>query len=114
MFANVIAGDEDNQAADRGNAHLRRKSVVVDDPFDWGRDKGLRRPMAETITDEAQVKGSSKLWRELPENLRDTYWKGDDSQTADLVGRLTGSSNLYQDESLPFGDFSAVVPRRMT
>ena len=73
MFSYRIGGDEDKEADDRDNAHLMPKSIVVDDAFDWGNDKLLRHPLAETIIYEAHVKGFSKLWKELPEPLRGTY-----------------------------------------
>ena len=73
MFSCRIGGEEDAEPDDRDNAHLMPRCVVVDDAFDWGNDKLLRRPLAETIIYEAHVKGFSKLWKALPENLRGTY-----------------------------------------
>lgn len=73
MFSYRIGGDEDKEMDDRDNAHLMPRSVVVDDAFDWGNDRLLQRPLAESIIYEAHVKGFSTLWKELPENLRGTY-----------------------------------------
>ena len=73
MFSYRMGGEEDTEADDRDNAHLMPRSIVVDDAFDWGNDRLLRSPLAETIIYEAHVKGFSKLWTELPENLRGTY-----------------------------------------
>lgn len=73
MFSYRVRGDEDKEVDERDNAALMPKAVVVDDAFDWGGDKLLRRPLAETVIYEAHVKGFSKLWKELPKNLRGTY-----------------------------------------
>jgi len=73
MFAYRMGGEDDSEMDDRDNAALMPKAVVVDDAFDWGVDKLLRRPFSETIIYEAHVKGFSQLWKELPENLRATY-----------------------------------------
>ncbi len=73
MFGYKIGGNEDLERDERDNSALMPKSVVVDDRFDWGADKLLRRPPAESVIYEVHVKGFSKLWEELPENLRGTY-----------------------------------------
>jgi glycogen operon protein len=49
------------------------KSVIVDPAFDWQGDRHPDIPMAQTIIYETHVKGFSKLWTELPENIRGTY-----------------------------------------
>ncbi|CAN5671855.1 glycogen debranching protein GlgX [soil metagenome] len=48
-----------------------------------------------------QVGGFPILWAEWNDKYRDTvrrYWRGDGGQTAELGYRLTGSSDLYQDD----------------
>jgi isoamylase len=66
-------GAEDLELDKTDSAAVMPKCVVVDDRFDWGDDRLLRRPFPEAIIYEVHVKGFSKLWNELPENLRGTY-----------------------------------------
>src|SRR5262245_31116958 len=73
MFGYKIGGHEDYEIDTRDNANFMPKCVVVDDHFDWGGDRLLRRPLAESIIYEVHVKGFSKLWAEVPEKLRGTY-----------------------------------------
>ncbi len=73
MFGYRVGGNEDLDMDDRDNAALMPRCVVVDDAFDWGGDRRLDRPMADTVIYEAHVKGFSKLWPVLPEKLRGTY-----------------------------------------
>jgi glycogen operon protein len=49
------------------------KAVVVDPAFAWGLDLRPNRPLHETVIYEVHVKGFSKLWDALPEELRGTY-----------------------------------------
>ena len=49
------------------------KSVVIDDAFDWGDDRLLDRPQADSVIYEVHVKGFSKLCPHIPEELRGTY-----------------------------------------
>jgi glycogen operon protein len=65
--------DKDVSKDDRNNAHCMPKSVVIDPEFDWQGDKGPNIPMSNLIIYEAHVKGFSKLWKKLPENIRGTY-----------------------------------------
>ncbi|YAF94086.1 MAG: glycogen debranching protein GlgX [Nodularia sp. CChRGM 3473] len=55
------------------NAQTMPKSVVVDQSFDWEDDKLLYRPWHETIIYETHVKGFTKLYSDIPEELRGTY-----------------------------------------
>ena len=73
MFGYKMGGKEDLERDERDNAAFMPKCVVVDDAFDWGGDHLLRRALSETIIYEVHVKGFSKLWTEVPENLRGTY-----------------------------------------
>jgi glycogen operon protein len=73
MFGYRMGGNEDFDLDERDNAALMPRCVVVDDAFDWSGDRRLNRPMAETVVYEVHVKGFSKLWPALPENLRGTY-----------------------------------------
>jgi glycogen operon protein len=73
MFGYRVGGNEDLEMDDRDNAASMPRCVVVDDAFDWSGDRRIGRPMAETVIYEVHVKGFSKLWSALPENLRGTY-----------------------------------------
>ncbi len=74
MFSYVLGAPEADLSKDeRDNAGQMPKSVVIDTAFDWGQDERLDTPMAQTIVYETHVKGFSRLWNELPENLRGTY-----------------------------------------
>jgi isoamylase len=73
MFGYKMGGDEDHEMDDRDNAALMPKSLVIDDKFNWGKDRLIDRPLAETVIYEAHVKGFSKLWKALPKKLRGTY-----------------------------------------
>ncbi len=55
------------------NAVHALKARVVDDRFDWGADRHLHTPLADTVLYEAHVKGFSALNPDLPEPLRGTY-----------------------------------------
>src|SRR5262249_48137309 len=49
------------------------KSVVINNAFDWSKDKRPGIPLHSSVIYEVHVKGFSKLWHELPEELRGTY-----------------------------------------
>lgn len=48
-------------------------SVVVADFFNWGDDRRLRHPMADTVIYEAHVRGLTQRNPEVPEEIRGTY-----------------------------------------
>jgi isoamylase len=74
MFAYVIGDEKADLSFDtRDNAVFMPKAVVVDTAFSWSDDHRPRRPLHETVIYEVHVKGLSKLWNALPENLRGTY-----------------------------------------
>ncbi len=60
-----------------------------------------------------QVGNFPHLWTEWNAKYRDTvrrYWRGDDSQVAELAYRLTGSSDLYQaDGRKPYASINFVT-----
>ena len=49
------------------------KSVVIDDPFDWGDDWKPETPLPDSVIYEAHVKGFSFRNPDVPEKLRGTY-----------------------------------------
>ena len=49
------------------------KAVVVDDHWDWSRDRRPNTPWSETVIYEAHTKGLTKLMEEVPARDRGTY-----------------------------------------
>ena len=74
MFGYVIGGQTEDLTQDfRDDAWGVPKSVVIDSGFNWHDDKRPAIPLHESVIYEVHVKGFSKLWRELPEELRGTF-----------------------------------------
>ena len=73
MFGYVMGDNEDLTQDFRDDAWGVPKSVVVDTAFDWQHDKRPAIPLHESVIYEVHVKGFSKLWNKLPEELRGTY-----------------------------------------
>src|SRR5436309_6729742 len=74
MFGYVIGDEKEDLSQDfRDNAWGVPKSLVIDTRFDWQGDKRPAVPLHESVIYEVHVKGFSKLWSELPEELRGTY-----------------------------------------
>ncbi len=74
MFGYVVGDKEEDLARDfRDNAWAMPKSVVIDAAFNWGEDKRPETPLSETVIYEVHVKGFTKLWQDVPEQLRGTY-----------------------------------------
>jgi isoamylase len=65
--------DADLEFDDEDNADAIPKSVVIDPYFDWEGDRLPQRPFEETVIYEAHVKGFTKLFERIPEELRGTY-----------------------------------------
>jgi glycogen operon protein len=73
MFGYVMGDNEDLTQDFRDDAWGVPKSVVVDTAFDWQHDKRPAIPLHESVIYEVHVKGFSRLWNKLPEELRGTY-----------------------------------------
>src|SRR6266568_3890695 len=74
MFGYVVGGEDEDLTQDfRDDAWGVPKSVVIDSAFDWHDDKLLRIPLHRSVIYEVHVKGFSKLWHDVPEELRGTY-----------------------------------------
>jgi len=58
---------------ERDSAPFVPKCVVVDPAFSWGGDTRPRTPWHKTIIYELHVKGFTKLYPEVPEEMRGTY-----------------------------------------
>ncbi len=64
---------EDLSFDKRDSAPAMPKSVVVDDHWDWSRDRRPNTPWADTVIYEAHVKGMTKLMELVPARERGTY-----------------------------------------
>ncbi len=64
---------EDLSFDKRDSAPAMPKSMVVDDHWDWSRDRRPRTPWSETVIYEAHAKGLTKLMEEVPARDRGTY-----------------------------------------
>jgi glycogen operon protein len=74
MFSYRMGDPQEDLSRDENdNAAFMPKSVVIDPAFDWKGDGPLNTPMAQTVIYETHIKGFSKLWNVLPENVRGTY-----------------------------------------
>jgi len=74
MFGYVIGGKEEDLTQDfRDDAWGVPKSVVIDPAFDWQGDERPGIPLHHSVIYEVHVKGFSKLWHDVPEELRGTY-----------------------------------------
>jgi isoamylase len=67
-----VMGNPDERS-DEDSAAAVPRSIVVDDAFDWGGDRPLRRPLADSIIYEVHVKGFTKRMPDVPEKIRGTY-----------------------------------------
>jgi isoamylase len=74
MFAYTIGHpDADLSFDERDNATVMPKGVVIDPTFAWSDQKRPNRPLHENVIYEVHVKGFSKLWDAVPQDLRGTY-----------------------------------------
>ncbi len=70
------------------NAAAVPKGVVVDPAFDWQGDERPARSLEDTVIYETHVRGFSKLWEELPSELRGTYAGLASGRSIDYLLRL--------------------------
>src|SRR6266436_1079278 len=74
MFGYVVGDKKEDLAQDfRDDAWGVPKSVVIDTGFDWQGDQRPGIPLHSSVIYELHVKGFSKLWPDVPEELRGTY-----------------------------------------
>jgi isoamylase len=66
-------GKDDLTMDTRDNATLTPKSAVIDDHFDWEGDKPPKVAYHNTIIYEAHVKGLTKTFPGIPDEIRGTY-----------------------------------------
>jgi isoamylase len=65
--------DQDLTPSHTDSAPRVPKSVVIDETFDWGKDRAPRIPWHETVIYETHVKGFTMTQPDIPEELRGTY-----------------------------------------
>ncbi len=74
MFGYVVGNKEKDLTQDfRDDAWGVPKSVVIDPGFDWQGDRRPGIPLRSSVIYETHVKGFSKLWPDVPEEVRGTY-----------------------------------------
>ena len=74
MFGYVVGDKNEDLTQDfRDDAWGVPKSVVIDTAFDWQGDRRPGIPLHISVIYEVHVKGFTKLWQEVPEELRGTY-----------------------------------------
>jgi isoamylase len=75
VFPYVLDGTEDAdlRADGQDSAAAIPRSVVVDPAFDWEDDRAPNTPWTQTVIYEVHVKGFTKLFPTLREELRGTY-----------------------------------------
>jgi isoamylase len=74
MFGYVVGDKKEDLSQDfRDDAWGVPKSVVVDTAFDWQGDRRPGIPLQNSVIYEVHVRGFSKLWNEVPVELRGTY-----------------------------------------
>jgi glycogen operon protein len=89
MFGYVIGDKKEDLAQDfRDDAWGVPKSVVIDTAFDWQGDQRPGIPLPDSVIYEVHVKGFSKLWNEVPEELRGTYAGLGSASAIDYFNRL--------------------------
>src|SRR4051794_15634452 len=65
--------DADLEADDEDNAYAIPKSVVIDPYFDWEGDRLPQHRFEDMVIYETHVKGMTKTFDRIPEELRGTY-----------------------------------------
>jgi len=74
MFGYVVGDNLEDLARDfRDDAWGIPKAVVIDNSFDWGEGKRPAIPLHRSILYEVHVEGFTKLYSEVPEEIRGTY-----------------------------------------
>src|SRR5204862_2501 len=102
MFGYVIGGEKEDLTQDfRDDAWGVPKSVVIDSGFDWQNDKRPAIPLHESVIYEVHVKGFSRLWRDLPEQLRGTYACLGSPAAIDYFKK----NGVYEDVLLPVQEY---------
>jgi glycogen debranching enzyme GlgX len=75
-YARAVSGRYDPRELtyhDRDSAPYVPRSVVVDQPFDWGEERRPAVPWSDTVIYELHVNGFTRRHPDVPEELRGTY-----------------------------------------
>ena len=89
MFGYVVGDKKEDLTQDfRDDAWGVPKSVVTDTAFDWQGDRRPGIPLHTSVIYEVHVKGFTKLWQEVPEELRGTYAALGSATAIDYLKRL--------------------------
>jgi isoamylase len=74
MFGYVVGDEKEDSTRDfRDDAWGMPKSVVIDSAFDWKDDRRPATSLHESVIYEVHVRGFTKLFSKIPENIRGTY-----------------------------------------
>ncbi len=74
LFGYRIGDDANDLSFDnRDSAPFIPKSVVIDDQFDWMGDSQVKIPLNKTVIYELHVKGFTKRFPGIPDQIRGTY-----------------------------------------
>jgi len=73
IFGHDAASGNDLKIDNQDSAAGVPKAVVIESEFDWGGDRRLDLPLADSVIYEVHVRGFSMRNPEIPENLRGTY-----------------------------------------
>ncbi len=65
--------EKDRSFSESDSAPFVPKSVVIDDRFDWHGDTQLKIPLNKTVIYEVHVKGFTKRFPGIPDDIRGTY-----------------------------------------
>jgi isoamylase len=66
-------GQDDTVMDDRDDSQIAPKSVVIDHTFDWGDDRAPKVAYYNTIIYELHIKGFTKTFPGIPDEIRGTY-----------------------------------------
>lgn len=73
VFAYELGNENEDYAMLQQEQRGVPLGVVVDNSFDWGRDRWPNTPLHQTVIYEAHVKGLTMTHPDIPEELRGTY-----------------------------------------
>jgi isoamylase len=80
--------DEDLSFSDSDSGPYMPKCIVIDEVFEWDGDTHLKIPLNKTIIYETHVKGFTKRFHNIPEEIRGTYAGLGHPETIDYLKSL--------------------------
>src|ERR1700743_1294156 len=87
LFGYTI-GKDDLEKNETDDAEVAPKSAVIDHYFDWGNDRPPKIAYHNTIIYEAHVKGLTKLFPDIPDQIKGTYAALAHPKVIDYLKRL--------------------------